>query len=152
MNDVELVRIGCLGCVLLRAVYTDVKTGKIENGNVLIGFMIGIILSCIEHGGSGLAESLKMAFVTLVALIFLFIIKGLGAGDIKLFCVLAAFYPRQIVSVIITAFFMGGAIGVGRMVYRWIRKQRVYIFREKMNFSIPIGLGTAWVLVMEHLC
>lgn len=137
--------------LLLRAVYTDKKEGKIENWLLLTGFVLGLLFSYLNGGEKGLLNSLGTAAIILVPLFLLFLIKGLGAGDIKLFCVLAVFFPKEAVSIVVISFFAGGVLAVGNMILRWAKKEKVFIKHETMNFSVPIAVGTCIVIMMEYL-
>lgn len=136
--------------LLARAVYTDIKNGKIENKVILAGMVSGALLAYVNEGMKGVLNSLKTAGIILAVLFIFFIIKGLGAGDIKLFCVLAIFFPKEAAVIVMASFFIGGIFAVGKMLIRWLRKENAYLRRETMNFSIPIAIGTGVVMVLKH--
>ena len=135
--------------LLIRAVYTDVKTGKIENKLILMGLIMGVLLKYVTGGVTGVLEGLKMAFFITAALFLLFIIGGMGAGDIKLITVLSVIFPEQCVAVVVAAFIIAGIMVVGRMIHRAIRGKRVYIPGETIHFSIPIFLAFAGVMIFN---
>ena len=140
------------GVLLCRAVYTDIKTGKIENLLIAAGLVCGLLFAAIRDGPQGIWTSLKMMGIVFAALIFLFVIKGLGAGDIKLFCVLAVFFPADIMEIIVVSFFIGGIMAAGKMLWRYLKRQEVYIRHETMNFSVPIFMGAAVVVGIGWIC
>lgn len=146
MISVEWVKLMLVLVILGRAVYTDVKQGVIENRNVMFGLLSGLICAFTGNGMEGVWQSVKMAGVMLVVLFILFVVKGLGAGDIKLFCVLAVFYPMYCMEVVIVSFLVAAVASIGKMVIRLIRKNSFYIRGETINFSIPIACGTLFVL------
>ena len=147
---IEQIKLLTAGILLFRAMYTDVKEGRIENSLIAAGLVCGILLAAIRDGPQGIRRSIEMSVIVCMALFFLFVLKGLGAGDIKLFCVLAAFFPNQITGIIAVSFFAGGAWALGKMLWRKIRGQVLYIRHETMNFSIPIFIGTVLVLFKDH--
>lgn len=147
----EWTRIIFVLVILTRAIYTDIKEGKIENVCVLIGFVAAGCYAFLSGGEQVFFESVKMAVVILVALFFLFILKGLGAGDIKLFCVLAAFYPKDAMGIVVISFIVAAGIVIERMVIRALWKKSIYIPGETMNFSVPIGIATIIVEVMQWI-
>lgn len=140
-----------VAALLVRAVYTDRKEGKIKNRLLLAGFVSGLLFSYLNDGTKGVLDSLRAMGIIFLALFFLFLIKGLGAGDIKLFCVLAAFFPEEAVPIVVASFFAGAVMAVRKMVLRWIRKEVVFIKHETMNFSVPIAVGTGIVVMMQYL-
>lgn len=95
---------------------------------------------------------IKMMCAVISVLFFLFIIKGLGAGDIKLLGVLALFFPEDAVSIIAASFFTGAVIAGGRMLIRACKKEKIYKRKETLNFSVPIALGTGAVKLWNILC
>lgn len=151
-NMIDKLAIAAAGVVLCRAVYTDIKTGKIENRLIAAGLMGGLLFAAVRDGPKGIWTSVRMMGIVFVMLVFLFIIKGLGAGDIKLFCVLAVFFPEDIIQIIVISFFAGGIAAAGRMLLRFFRGQNLYIRHETMNFSVPIFVGTAFVVGIGWIC
>lgn len=143
----EGMKLLVLTIVLARAVYTDVKKGVIENGLILFGMATGL---CFTFFGGNLAAvwlSVKTAAIILVSLFFLFLIKGLGAGDIKLFTVLAVYLQKDVVLVMILSFFLGAVIAILKMLARFLKKEKWYIKGEQLNFSVPIAIGTMITLL-----
>lgn len=135
--------------LLIRAVYTDVRRGKIENSCIVAGMITGLLLA---YGGGGIEKlwiSIKMAAILLTAMFFLFLIKGLGAGDIKLLCMIAVYFPEQIISIVVLSFFTAAVWAVGRMAIRWLNKNPFYIRKETVHFSIPIAVSVLIIIGME---
>lgn len=134
--------------LLLRAIYTDVKRGKIENVLIVGGLFLGVFIVIMTEGFKGAICSLKIMGIVFVILFPLFLIKGLGAGDIKLFCVLAIFYQRDVFCVLIYSFLSAGFIVLCKMLVRKIKGQKAFIKKEKMAFSIPILIGTLAMIIL----
>lgn len=147
----EWLRIVFVLTLLTRAIYTDVKKGIIENRCIVCGLLLAGIYSVMHKGGTGLVESVKMSIIMLVALFVLFILKGLGAGDIKLFCVLAAFYPRDAIGIVVVSFIVAAGLAIGKMLIRAIQRKQMYLHGETMNFSIPIGIATVVIEAMQWM-
>lgn len=143
---------GLVAVLLMRAVYTDLKTEKIENRLIGFGLISGFVCAYIRGGPSQFLTSAKMMCIIIFVLFFLFAIKGLGAGDIKLLGVLALFFPEDIVSIIAASFFIGAGIAGGRMIIRAWKKIKVYKKKETLNFSIPIALGTGAIKLWNMVC
>ena len=143
------IKIGIITILLSRAVYTDLKKGQIENRLIVAGLIIGFSCAGFDGGLPEILNSAKMVCIITAALFFLFIIKGLGAGDIKLFAVLASFFPKSIVSIVVVSFFMGAGIALGRMAVRAVKHIPVYRKHEVLNFSIPIAAGTGIISLLQ---
>lgn len=147
----EWIRV-VLVCLLLgRAIYTDVKKGIIENRNMLSGLIVACIWTYWNVGMSGLLKSVKMIVFTFVILFMVYIVKGVGAGDVKLLCVLSAFYPDCSVDIVVISFLVAAVISVGKMLVRWVQRKAVLISGETILFSIPVGIGTGIVLLQQYI-
>ena len=128
--------------VLIRAVYTDIKKGIIENRLLISALIIGAVLRVWLNGLMGFVFGLKMS-VAMVAILFpLFLIKGIGAGDIKLLGVIALYMPDRIFYITAAAFILAGIWSVGRMIIRKVSGKKLWIRNETLHFSIPIAAGT----------
>lgn len=145
------IKSGIVTVLLLRAVYTDMKRGQIENWLIVIGLVLGLVCAGVIGGVPELLNSVKMVCTMTTALFFLFVIKGLGAGDIKLLAMLAAFFPKVIFSIVITSFFVGAGIALARMAVRAVKHIPIYRRHETINFSIPIAVGTGIIGLLEFM-
>lgn len=137
--------------VLLRAVYTDIRIGKIENRLLLAAMLAGTCLILQQDGLSALLNGYKMAVLMTLVLFLLFLIKGLGAGDIKLLAVLSFYYPDYSVRIAVAAFVLAGGFALLKILYRRVRHEKAFVRDETMHFSIPIAASTVLVLSMGFL-
>lgn len=137
--------------ILVRTVYTDIKTGKIENKVLLLAIILGMILDYVMGGMGLLISGIKMTVLMTIVLFVLFVVKGIGAGDIKLIAVIGMFFPDKVVRITMASFILAGVWSVGRMMIRKIRKEEVLVKGDTIHFSVPIALGTIVVLCMDLL-
>lgn len=147
----EWIKYVFVAVILLRSIYTDVKRGIIENKCVGAGFVTGCCWRILESGMQGFLESAKTALIMFCILFVFYIVKGLGAGDIKLFCVLAVFFPDEIFKMVAMAFLTAAVFAITQMIIRWIKKRPVYQKGETMIFSVPIGIGVVIGLCWQEL-
>ncbi len=120
------IQLGITALLLIRAVYTDLKTGKIENRLIGLGLAAGLVCACAEGETSQLLAGIKMMCIVIAVLFFLLAIKGLGAGDIKLLGMLAFIFPENAVSIIAASFLAGAAIAGGRRLIRAWKREKIY--------------------------
>ncbi|GMQ57658.1 hypothetical protein AN1V17_20530 [Vallitalea sediminicola] len=74
-----------LVCVLLiLSLYTDTKNYTIKNSVILLFAGAGLIVNCAQLGVTGLVNWLIGISLPILILFILFILRTLGAGDIKL--------------------------------------------------------------------
>lgn len=88
----------------------DLKSYKISNHLIIFGLIIGILFNFFEYGWTSISISFLGILLPILLLFPLFLIKALGAGDIKLFSVLGSFYGVTYVFKIIVAAFIIGAV------------------------------------------
>lgn len=127
--------------VLIRAVFTDIKTGRIENRLMLAAITGGLVVDYYIGGTGFVLQGLKMAVLMTGVLFVLFLIKGLGAGDIKLLSTVGVFMPEQVVRITVAAFIIAGFLSLARIIYRAIKREQVLIPGETIHFSVPILLS-----------
>jgi prepilin peptidase CpaA len=116
-----------LSLLLITAVAGDVRTYRIYNLPVALGLGAGFILNFIIGGFEGLVWSLLAAVIPFVLLIALFVLRMLGAGDIKLFCAIGAIMGvKFILYAMAFSFLAGGVIALVIMLVRGNIKQRFH--------------------------
>lgn len=122
----------CLVCLLLLAVILDLRSYKISNHLILIGIVAGILFDIYEYGQAGISLGLPGILLPVILLFPLFLIKALGAGDIKLFSVIGSFYgAAYVIKSIAAAFILGAAMS---LIYLIKYKIVFYRFRLLSNY------------------
>lgn len=110
------------------AVITDMISYKIPNLLILIGLVLGVGFRIYFEGVSGLKEAAVCMVLIMLFLVPLFLLRCIGAGDIKLFCMTTCFLSMQEAEKCLIGMLVIGAImSLGQMV--WQRS-----FRERMSY------------------
>ncbi|PZM65812.1 A24 family peptidase [Paenibacillus dendritiformis] len=78
------------GVLLLAAFATDVRTHKIPNRLTMLAAAAGFMIHGVANGWQGLAFSALGAGCGFGIMLLLYIMKGVGAGDVKLFAAIGA--------------------------------------------------------------
>lgn len=108
------------------ALYYDLKETRIKNFITLPAALTGLALNVYEGGITGLQLSLKGWLMPILALLILYRINVMGAGDIKLFAAIGAIMGLPFtVYCFMFSVYIGGLISVGLL---WKRKQ----FKRRM--------------------
>lgn len=112
--------------MLLCAAYQDIRERKISNGLIRTG-LIGIcIFRYVSEGTSGILWMLISGFAAIGIFFPLFFIHALGAGDIKLFSLVAAMDGLNRAFQVCTLwFFLAGAVSLGRLLSQHRLYQRL---------------------------
>lgn len=120
------------------AIYYDFRTDKVPNRLILTGYLTGAVLSV--HAPPDLIHFIVSALWPIVLLYPLFLIRGLGAGDIKLFSVLSIFYSSTIlIRIMILSVFIGAVISIiSWFTNRFLTKT---VFRHYIHYTLCIFLA-----------
>ena len=101
--------------VLGAAVYFDLTREKVPNRLIITGYIAGAIFNI--HAPPDIIHYLISIIWPILLLYPLFLIRGLGAGDIKLFSVLSIFTSSAVlIQVMILSLF----VGTGVFALRWL--------------------------------
>lgn len=120
-----LLKIVALVFLLAFAIAGDLRRYKISNVYTAAGLAAGLTINGIMNGFPGLLESMLAAVIPFAALIILFALRMIGAGDIKLFCAAGAIMGvRFILNAIPFSFLAGGIMALGVMLGRGNVKKR----------------------------
>lgn len=138
-----------VGVFLFGAIFSDIREHRIQNGWILLGVGTSMIYAFWQGGVSLMLVSLCWMSGTVIVLFLLFLWKGIGAGDIKLLGVMAAFFQRDILWITAAAFFAASIFILLRMLMRFIKRIPVYKKGETIPFSIPIAVGVCMVEVLQ---
>lgn len=112
---------------LFTAVLEDFRSCKIPNWWILFGFSVGL-LSLLEKDVQLHLYYITGWFLPFFLLILFYMIRVLGAGDIKLLMVVGLFLGRrEILQVIAWSFFFGG-------IYALIKLIRGKCFRQRFTY------------------
>lgn len=153
------------------ATYTDIKENKIKNKQILLFILLGIVLSILLGGFSGLKDSLLGIIVPFLLLFIFFVFRMLGAGDIKLFCAIGSIMGVNfVINNIIYSFLLAGIVVILKLLFtkkiistfkgiyyyfaNMFLTQSVSEFEsttnDKFPFAIAILLGTISQIIIGY--
>jgi prepilin peptidase CpaA len=173
-------RTGVLMGLLLIAAVSDVKTGRIPNWLVFSGALYALIYNGIfplHPRDNGLLFALGGLTVGLAALLPAYLLRVMGAGDVKLMAMVGAFLGTwTTVAAVLATLIAGGVLAVGLAIRsgRFVRMLRnvTMMFRGtmltlatgvggltvhdgpsagKMPYGVAIAAGTIGYLILEQL-
>lgn len=102
--------------VALASGWYDVRERRIPNFLTVFAFALAISISALGGLGS-LGVSLLGAGLSLLLALPLFLLRGLGGGDVKLLVAFGAFLgPTRLFPAFIVMAFVGGALGLVAMI------------------------------------
>ena len=114
--------------MIIIAMMLDLRSNRISNRYLLVIWGMGIGLKVVQDGIRGLLLGVILTLIPIVLLYFLYQMKALGAGDVKLFGAVGVYLSIEpIIQWIAFSFLCGGVIALWVL----IRKQ---IFRERLMY------------------
>ena len=123
--------------ILSVAVFTDFKSGKIPNILILVGSITGII------AGQPPGDYLLRAVLIILLLFPFYLIKALGAGDIKCFSMIALYLDSDsLLSAILYTFLVAASWSVPMIFIKYLRKKEINDLRcITIHLAFPILVG-----------
>ncbi len=115
--------LGILFALLLCASWVDAKSNRIPNKLVLVGCVLGVLLNAALReglgfvscwpGGIGIWKSIAGLLLGATLLLPMYLLRAMGAGDVKLMAMVGAFIgPISIIGVILMTFIVGGFMSI----------------------------------------
>jgi prepilin peptidase CpaA len=119
----EILASGTLIVMLLGAAIVDVMTHRIPNALIGPALVVALTVAAITAGGHGLLLAVSGLGVGLAMLLPLYILGGMGAGDVKLLGISGAFLgPVGALIAGLATIIVGGVLGVLYIGWRRLRR------------------------------
>jgi len=151
-----------LCAVLAVAVYSDVRRHRIPNTLTLFGLVSGLAVQLLGHGLSGVTSGLLGAGVGLACFAPFYLLRAMGAGDLKLLAAVGAFLgPQAAFHAALFSLLAGGLGAIGYVLCCGLRAAAssfvrqgfaaagVSAFiaaqsarRDRLPFALPIAVGS----------
>jgi prepilin peptidase CpaA len=137
---------GLLLVLLSAAAWHDVRTYRIPNRLVFAGTIIAVVFNTVapaEIGGLGVLDSIAGLAVGLVALLPLYLLRVMGAGDVKLMAMTGAFLGAEGASAALMCVLLsGGVLALGVALYqgnllKLLQKLKVMVYITCAYGSMP---------------
>jgi len=121
--DMDFAQAGAVAVGLVACVW-DIRTRRIPNLLTLGAALLGMCASAIEGGLAGLGASVAGWAVGAVLFLPFFLVRGMGAGDVKLMAALGAWLgPGLVLRSALYAAIAGGGFAVVLSVYHGYLRQ-----------------------------
>ncbi len=119
----------------------DILKGRIPNQLVFGLYAVGMAYTCWTKGVQAIPEMLAGIIIPICVLFVVFMFRGIGAGDIKLFSALGSIFCLQIFEVMLYAFIFGAMQAIGRIILNVVRKENC----NKIPFALSICVSALYV-------
>ena len=105
--------VGMLVCLLGFALGYDIASRRIPNWLVAGGLCAGVSFSFLSLVGLGVSDSLLGVLAGFAAMLPLYLLRAMGAGDVKLMAAVGAFLgPMPVLGAALLTFVAGGVLSV----------------------------------------
>jgi prepilin peptidase CpaA len=156
-----LLPLAVLTAILVSAVYGDLRRHRISNQLNVLGFVAGLTLQCSAGGLHGLTFGLAGAAAGLACFAPFYLLRAMGAGDVKLLAVVGTFLgPMGAVYAALATLLAGGVGAIGYVTWRVLRAclstlaheglaavgTSAFVAarlarRDRLPFALPIAIG-----------
>lgn len=129
--------------LVLAAAWQDYQNYRIGNFLVISGSLLGILLNIFLPAGLGLSDSLIGWCIGLLLLLPVYLLRLMGAGDVKLLAMVGAFVGLQAIMVIfLYVMISGGLLAMGVAWHRCVLSKllcnmRVFLYELIISLFIP---------------
>ncbi|MDR3390401.1 MAG: prepilin peptidase [Sulfuriferula sp.] len=173
MNETSTVLL--IGLLAI-ATWHDVRSHRIPNALILTGWISGVLLSAGLNGMTGIASAIAGGIIGLAALLPFYLIRTLGAGDVKLMAVVGVFLgPGGVLMAILGTFLAGGIMALVMAIRmgtasRLLQNVKLMLFGVavkisagqapiindppvsvgKLPYAAAISVGTLGYLIWQH--
>lgn len=150
-----------LTALLLLATREDVRIHRISNQLVLVGVVLGLGFNGLlpegigfnseVPGGLGWLASVKGLALGIAVLLPMYLLRAMGAGDVKLMGMVGAFLgPADLIGALIATFIAGGVMAL--VVALWSKQLMSMLHNVKlMLFSGLLRMNAGQLPVMNDL-
>lgn len=142
-----------LGLIVCISFVFDLVQGRIPNLIVIAGFIFWLIYTIWNSGAAGIFNSLVSVIIVGTFLFIIYLIGGIGAGDVKLICLLISFLSlTDSMKFVILALFTGAFYGCIKLLLELserISKGKTGQGRVTIKFTGPIFVSYLLMLVSK---
>lgn len=145
------ISVAVLIVMLTAAAWWDVRSYRIPNVLVMLGLVLGILLRVRLGGLAGLLVAVEGLAVGLAVLLPLYLLRIMGAGDVKLMGMVGVFLgPMDVLGALLGTLLIGGVLAI--VFALRIKKLRNLLQNIKLIlFGTLIKMSAKQATVMDDL-
>lgn len=122
------------------AVVMDIQSFRVSNRLIISGLISGLLLQVLETGVKGLGVFILNVSIPIILFYLLFLIRVLGAGDIKLFSMIGGIWGFHLLIVtIVVSFLVGAGISMCKLLYHRNLISRLWVFKNYVGQVMAAG-------------
>ena len=142
----DLARVLPLSGILTAAAYTDLRSHRIPNKLIGLGLILAIIFQLMANGAHGLLCGSLAAVLGLACFMPFYVLRAMGAGDVKLMAVVGLFTsPRGVLYAVVLSLLVGGVFALGYLIWRAARAYVGSVVQEGIAGGMSAGTVAAFI-------
>lgn len=142
---------GLLCTLLLWACQTDLAARRIPNFLSFGGLAAGLLCQALWPDGLGLLAGLKGAALGLALFLPLYLLRAMGAGDVKLMAMVGAFLgPQQVFGAALSSIIVGGVMSLLLVLVKRGAAAQLWFNLRLMWFEAAAKLAGGKLPVVEQ--
>lgn len=146
----KIIEWGVALVLLGAAVCSDLRSMRVPNRLIAAGILLGVLLRLTGSGTEDVLHIIADLVSPVLLLYPVYLVRGLGAGDVKLFAFVSVTVGfRLTLQIIIYSFIIGSAIGIGRWILRGQMRYRLNNIRYGIRDVLFYKQGSAYFSTME---
>lgn len=149
----DVISAGIALILIVWAVSEDVKAFRIPNRLIIAGYIAGVIMIVIRgFSGEYIGNYITGTLVGLSEMLIFYIIKAVGAGDVKLFAVLGLLLGKTLITqLLIVSLVTGGITGVVELCIKKTGRVELGMSHVQMHgFHYAVAILMAYVVVFGY--
>lgn len=149
----DVISAGIALILIVWAVSEDVKAFRIPNRLIIAGYIAGVIMIVIRgFYGEYIGNYITGTLVGLSEMLIFYIIKAVGAGDVKLFAVLGLLLGKTLITqLLIVSLVTGGITGVVELCIKKTGRVELGMSHVQMHgFHYAVAILMAFVVVFGY--
>lgn len=122
------------------AVFMDLRFYKIPNLCILAGMVTGLIMTCVSYSVGRMLEAGMIMMLIFMAFYPLYLLGGLGAGDVKLLMMTGCFIKTErLIQYLLITFALAAVVSIIKMLLFQESRQRLLYLVEYLKKAMLTG-------------
>ena len=158
----KIILVGII-ILLCLASYYDIRFRIIPNLTSICIIILGLLYHVMHNNMQGLKVSLVGMSIGFLFFLLLYILKMMGAGDVKLGTAVGSILGIKVIPAIVIIIFIGGLIALVQIIIFLIKERinpknlnnqfnnRTFsdkVFKQSVPYGVAISMGTIFALIL----
>lgn len=126
--------------ILLVAAVEDMRKCRIPNLCIASGMAAGLIMTFVSDGALETGKALVQMVIIFFAFYPFYLLRGLGAGDCKLFMMIGCYFSdKKLLYCLFISLMIAGAVSIGKMIFYKESRERLWYLGRYIRKAAVTG-------------